>query len=282
MLAVNPPAPPAPPKPSPTTPTYKRVWLAACLVTLVGIAGGCPGRVRQDLSYEHDVVQSWTLESLSPHEVVQFRTVAWTGEESAALRKQITDQAAAEARSVLELRTGTGVLSLLCARSGATRVVATDVNPAAVACARYNAARHDLDNVLEVRGRDESIESASPFAVLQADERFDLILAHAPSEDAPIESISDHAFCDPDYRWLRAVLEGLPQHLKPGGRCLLSFTRGTPLEIVRETAEAEGWTSELLEERTWDEDDEQVHPAQVIEIKLPIAKVQTPAESMRE
>ena len=40
----------------------------------------------------------------------------------------------------LEIGTGTGILGILCLQNGADEVVATDINPAAVANARYNAA----------------------------------------------------------------------------------------------------------------------------------------------
>lgn len=44
-------------------------------------------------------------------------------------------------KSVVEVGTGSGILALSAARAGAARVLALDINPAAVAAARLNAAR---------------------------------------------------------------------------------------------------------------------------------------------
>ena len=50
-----------------------------------------------------------------------------------------------QARRVLDFGTGSGVLSLVAAHAGATRVTGLDVDPAAVAAARGNAARNGLE-----------------------------------------------------------------------------------------------------------------------------------------
>ncbi len=70
-------------------------------------------------------------------------------------------------RSVLDVGTGTGVLALAAARLGASRVVATDTDPVAVATAIHNATANAVD--LDVRPG--SVDAASG-------EQFDVVVAN--------------------------------------------------------------------------------------------------------
>jgi len=72
---------------------------------------------------------------------------------------------------VLELGTGCGLLAILAAEAGA-RVVATDVNQAAIECARANAVTHGVVNRIDFRLGDlfEPV----------AGERFDLVIFNPP------------------------------------------------------------------------------------------------------
>jgi ribosomal protein L11 methyltransferase len=71
-------------------------------------------------------------------------------------------------RSVLDVGTGTGVLALVAARSGAARVRGVDVDPVAVRAARRNARLNDLG--------DRCSFSTAPLARIRS--RFDLVLAN--------------------------------------------------------------------------------------------------------
>lgn len=79
--------------------------------------------------------------------------------------------ASAAPRRVLDLGTGTGIGALAAALLGHV-VIAVDVNPAAVRCARMNAIMHGLDDRIEVRGGDL-------FAPVPG-ERFDMVLFNPP------------------------------------------------------------------------------------------------------
>ncbi len=75
-------------------------------------------------------------------------------------------------RRVLDMGTGSGILALCAARRGA-RVVALDVNPAAVQCAEENVRRNGLESMVRVAAGDL-------FDTLDAAERFDLIIWNPP------------------------------------------------------------------------------------------------------
>ncbi|MEU4803163.1 class I SAM-dependent methyltransferase [Actinosynnema sp. NPDC023587] len=104
--------------------------------------------------------------------------------------------------TAFDIGTGTGVLALLLAHRGARHVVATDVEPRAVACARENTAGHGIE-------------------VLRTDLfppcRADLVVCNPPWLPGVPGSSLDAAVYDPGSAMLRGFLHGLPHHLTPGG-----------------------------------------------------------------
>jgi len=77
-----------------------------------------------------------------------------------------------EDRRVLDMGTGCGILAVLIAEK-ASKVIAVDVNPHAVACARKNVELNEVVAKIEIRQGDL-------FDAIEGDERFDLILFNAP------------------------------------------------------------------------------------------------------
>jgi methylase of polypeptide subunit release factors len=108
-------------------------------------------------------------------------------------------------KKALDVGTGTGVLALLLARAGA-RVTATDLSPAAVDCARENAARLGLADRVEVVEAD-----------LFPGGRFDVVVCNPPWLPHEAVTALDRAVYDPGGRFLARFLDGLASHLAPGG-----------------------------------------------------------------
>ncbi|MBP6899306.1 MAG: class I SAM-dependent methyltransferase [Burkholderiaceae bacterium] len=108
-----------------------------------------------------------------------------------------------------DLGTGTGVLAALLARRGVKRIVATDCDPRALACAQDNLQRLKCSKAVELL--------ATGPEQLWPEGRAALALCNPPwlpaRPHAPIEA----ALYDPDSRMLRAFLSGLAAHLLPGG-----------------------------------------------------------------
>ena len=110
-----------------------RLLCACCALTI--ITGGCT-KYREDLDYSYAVEQTWQLEDMAYGDVVQFESVFWEPDDSISLRRLIIDDQIASGRDVLEIGTGTGLIAILCLQNEASSVLATDINPAAVANAR--------------------------------------------------------------------------------------------------------------------------------------------------
>ncbi|MBB5643011.1 methyltransferase [Cryobacterium roopkundense] len=105
-----------------------------------------------------------------------------------------------------DIGTGTGVLSAILASRGVQRVVGTDQDSRALACARENVTR------LGYGGRVDIVE-----ADLFPAGRAQLVVCNPPWIPAPAVTSTDFAVYDPDSRMLRGFLSGLADHLEPGG-----------------------------------------------------------------
>lgn len=105
-----------------------------------------------------------------------------------------------------DIGTGTGVLAALLAHRGVERVIATDQDPRALACAREN-----IDQ-LGYAKRVKIIE-----ADLFPEGRASLIVCNPPWLPARPSSALEHAIYDPESRMLKGFLDGLAAHLEPGG-----------------------------------------------------------------
>jgi methylase of polypeptide subunit release factors len=105
-----------------------------------------------------------------------------------------------------DIGTGTGVLSAVLARRGVKRIIATDQDPRALACARENLARLGVDNQVQVVQADLFPEGRAP-----------LVICNPPWVPARPSSPIEHAVYDPESRMLRGFLQGLAAHLEPGG-----------------------------------------------------------------
>jgi methylase of polypeptide subunit release factors len=112
-------------------------------------------------------------------------------------------------RRAFDVGTGTGVLALVLARAGAS-VVATDVDPRAVACARENAAQLGLEDRVRVVEADLFPEGEA-----------DLIVCNPPwIPEEPVTAL-DRAVYDPGSAVLTRFLAGLGPRLTQGGQAWL-------------------------------------------------------------
>lgn len=105
-----------------------------------------------------------------------------------------------------DIGTGTGVLAAVLARRGVARVVATDADPRALACAQENVDRLNLSDRIEVVQADLFPPGRAP-----------LVVCNPPWLPARPTSPLEHAVYDPGSAMLRGFLAGLPAHLTPDG-----------------------------------------------------------------
>jgi release factor glutamine methyltransferase len=121
----------------------------------------------------------------------------------------------------------------------ARRVVAVDINVAAVRCAAINAALNHVDHRVEVRHGDL-------FAPV-AGERFDLILFNPPFLRGTPRDDRDCAWRSSDVAERFAA--ALPEHLKPGGSALVVLSTFGEAWLFLEEFRKRGFAISVLAER---------------------------------
>jgi methylase of polypeptide subunit release factors len=115
-------------------------------------------------------------------------------------------EAVASNSVAFDVGTGTGVLAAVLARRGIQRVVATDQDPRALACARENIGR------LGLAGQVEIVE-ADLFPLGKAA----LIVCNPPWVPARPSTPIERGIYDPESRMLKGFLAALSAHLATGG-----------------------------------------------------------------
>ena len=139
---------------------------------------------------------------------------------------------------VLDMGTGSGVCAVFAAKH-ARRVVAVDINPAAVRCAAINAHLNHLEHKIEVRLGDL-------FAAV-AGERFDLILFNPPFLRGAPRDDRDRAWRSSDIAERFAA--GLGARLRPGGSALVLLSTFGDGRFFLEEFAKRGLVVSMLAER---------------------------------
>ncbi len=129
-----------------------------------------------------------------------------------------------------DLGVGTGVLSAVLARRGVPRVVATDLSPRALACARDNLQRLGLADRVDLLQTD-----------LYPPGQAALIVCNPPWLPAKPHSVLEQAVYDEDSAMLRGFLAGLAAHLCDEGEGWLILSDLAEHLGLRSRAELLGW-----------------------------------------
>ncbi len=221
--------------------------------------------VSTDVSTSPAIV-SWGRVKELPSEVAVFESVFWEPADTISLRRRILSDSGVKGASVLEIGTGSGLISLCCLRAGAARVVATDLNPAAVQNSLHNAKEFGYAERFESR----LVPRRSPGAwtVIEPKETFDLIISNPPWEDGKPVRVDEFALYDPDFELLKSLVSGARERLRPNGKLWLAYGCVTAIRKIREVAAAEGLNCTLLDERPVESLPELFLPGMLIEITV--------------
>jgi HemK-related putative methylase len=139
---------------------------------------------------------------------------------------------------VLDMGTGSGVCAMFAAKH-ARRVVAVDINAAAVRCAGINALLNHVEHRIDVRHGDL-------FAPV-SEERFDLILFNPPFVQGAPQNDRDRAWRSNDVAERFAA--GLGAHLKPAGFALVLLSTFGDGQVFLEEFRKHGFDISVLAER---------------------------------
>ena len=132
-----------------------------------------------------------------------------------------------------DIGVGTGVLSALLAKRGVQRIVATDLDPRALTCARENLKRLQRIDKVELVQADLFPQGQAP-----------LVVCNPPWVPARPSSPIEHAVYDEGSRMLRGFLSGLRTHLSPQGEGWLILSDLAEHLGLRSREELLGWIAE--------------------------------------
>ena len=138
--------------------------------------------------------------------------------EDTFLIADVLNQTVAEGETVLDVGTGCGILAVIASKR-AEKVVATDVNPHAVECAKRNAEASRVSSKMQVRLGDL-------FEPISKTEKFSMIVFNAPylpSTRSEHRSWSGRAWAggSTGRRIIDRFMKDAPSHLTTKGRILL-------------------------------------------------------------
>ncbi len=140
-------------------------------------------------------------------------------------------------KRVMEIGTGSGIISLMAAKHGAIKIVATDINPAAIQSVTMNAEALGYSDIIEARL--VSLDDMSAYAVIGEDEQFDVIVSNPPFAldlDAP----GNDAVTDTGELGF-SIVRGLEQHLAPNGTVILLYDSLFYHHVMVKYAEYKGY-----------------------------------------
>lgn len=130
-----------------------------------------------------------------------------------------------------DIGTGTGLLAVILAQRGVRQVIATDLNPRALACARENFERLELSTVQLQQADLYPIDT--PLA--------NLIVCNPPWLPAKPTSPLEYAVYDANSSMLRGFLQGAKQHLADQGEVWLILSDLAEHLQLRSRDELLGW-----------------------------------------
>ena len=134
-------------------------------------------------------------------------------------------------KSFLEIGSGTGVISVAAARAGATRVIAVDVNPAAVENTKANFERFRLANATALR--------SDGFQAVKG--QFDVVTWNAPYHGSKPADDLERGCADEDYKDITAFFEAVDKHLRPNGQVVFGFSESGDLPRIKRLIQGAGF-----------------------------------------
>jgi release factor glutamine methyltransferase len=148
-------------------------------------------------------------------------------------------------KCVADVCTGTGILALACARAGAAKVVAIDINQYAARSVAENALANQLEDC--VMGVASNLLSAIAPRPL-----FDVILSSPPSFPGEPSDLADRAwFAGPNYRDIASLFDQARERLAPDGSFYILLSSDSDLVLLGALIKRAGFRARRVAERSF-------------------------------
>lgn len=242
----------------------------ALTVAALALFGACSAGQAPKTPAEVGYRGAFNLVSIEdlPAPLAQFETVFWDPRDTPSLRKLMRSSDVVKGRRVLEIGTGTGLLALCALQRGAAHAVATDINPNAVLNARYNGLKLGFEKRLDVR--QVTLARPGAYEVIRDDEQFDVLISNPPWVNRVPQRIDEFALYDAAFNLMRTLLDGLPKHLRPGGKALLAYGCVDGIKTLKVECAKRGYPIRVIDDdRDLDQLPEEFLPGMLLEVTLP-------------
>ncbi len=139
---------------------------------------------------------------------------------------------------VLDIGTGSGIQAITAGQK-ARKVIAVDINPAAVRFARENVRANGLDNIV-------SVYEGDLFSPLKSEDRFDIIIFTPPYLEGTPKTDFDLALFDNNKELAVRFFSEAKKHLKPNGYIQMIYSSIAKPEEVLNISHKYGWRYTLI------------------------------------
>lgn len=144
-------------------------------------------------------------------------------------------------KAVLEIGSGSGVISLLAALQGASQVVAVDINPDAVENTKANFERYNVQNACAMYSN--LFENVTG--------KFDTIIFAAPYYGNKPKDTLEMAASDYNYQTLASFMENAHKYLKDEGQVQLGFSDTGDTELLHKLVRENNYRIVSFKEETF-------------------------------
>ena len=242
--------------------------LAQVSFSIFPISINSMSNITSDRTNENLKIRAWKSVHDFKQDVAVFETVFWDPRDTESLRELIREDKSISELSILEIGTGSGLLSLCCLQAGAKRVVATDVNSNAIENASFNAEHLGLQDSFGLRL--VPLTNSSAFSVIHDSETFDLIISNPPWVNQTPQTIDEYALYDANFDLMKSLFAGLKDHLNPGGRVLLAYGCVDAIKTIQKLSDEHGLQYTKLDPRKLDKLPEEFLPGMMVQLQFPL------------
>jgi release factor glutamine methyltransferase len=144
----------------------------------------------------------------------------------------------APGNKVLDIGTGSGIQAITAAKK-AQKVVAVDINPAAVRFARENVRANRLEDIV-------SVYEGDLFSPLSPEDRFDIIIFTPPYLEGATKTYFDRALFDNNKELAVRFFSEAKNHLKSDGYIQMVYSSIAKSEEVLRISYESGWRYTLI------------------------------------
>lgn len=111
-------------------------------------------------------------------------------------------------------------------------------------------------------------ERPRAWSVIGKEERFDVIISNPPWELGNTTRVEDFALYGPGFRLMESIVEGLPEHLNPGGQVFLAYGHVPAIRRLRTLLQKNNLPFRTRDQRLLDDLPESFLPGMLTEVRL--------------